>query len=82
MTETAFERAERIVSWIMSSNCDAACAGKELLGALADANLQEADENDDDANADHEAALQADTLLFVLATRVSGGRRWRHDESE
>lgn len=60
--------AERIVEHIISANCDAGAAGREVLLALVAANLQEADESGSDREYEAKAAAQA--LLFQIATLV------------
>ena len=78
-------------TWIFreaSTNCDAGRALRKLIEALADANLQEASEVDDDSPESEgprdrseeacERASEAKVLLFQLATDITYGHRW-HD---
>lgn len=54
-------------------NCDAARALSMLLDALVDANMQEADEDGSDEEAERSSA--AKIFLFQLATRLTNGYR-------
>lgn len=72
--------AERIVEHIISANCDAGAAGREVLLALVAANLQEADESGSDREYEAKAAAQA--LLFQIATHMTQGYRWAYGETE
>jgi hypothetical protein len=56
--------------------CDPARALDRVLGLLADANLQGADEYDDDNEAE-ERKRSALLALQQLATAVTDGKRWR-----
>lgn len=67
--------AERLMLWIDGANCDAGRAACEIVDALVDANMQEADE--DGTDEEYERAAKAKTLLFQLATLATNGRRWK-----
>jgi len=56
------------------SNCDAGRALRTVLQLLVDANLQNADENDD-TEEQRDAKSQAEASLFALATALTNGYR-------
>lgn len=58
-------------------NCDAGRSLRKVIEALADANLQEADEDDSDAA--YARRSEAETLLFQLASAFTKGKRWHDD---
>lgn len=72
--ESASAKAERLLAWGAAS-CDAGRAFEELVDALCDANMQEADE--DGTDEEYGMAAAAAALLFQIATRATNGRRWR-----
>lgn len=73
MGESLEEQAARLLAW-GDERCDAGRAFGEVLRALADANMQDADEDESDAA--YERKADANTLLFLLATKVTNGHRW------
>ena len=68
------EEIAKLVAANVDANCDAGWALRILVRCLAEANMQEA--NEDESDDEYERAAQAKLALFLIASRATNGHRW------